>query len=627
MRNATAIMFIVAIVLSATSMAANAVEVQSPTATVVDGATYTWGPQDFAGFYYDIDDNLGTEAITMTITDGDTLDEPCGVIYRTTAQVNDFDFYAWGEYYTIGFLAEEYFAGYVEAYADPKHNSYLYDESWDENLMVDEQLSKILIDDDDEYTFTIGTPLKLAEGYELAIKAIDLECSKVYLELYKDSKSVDSAVVVPSRDYSTMEDKTYTYTRDLGNTENIVIIAVHFKNAFRGAGQDLATVDGVWQISDAPTDVEEDTEYGKMTIQTTNSDEGNMFIEMDNEDNKITLNKNKDISLMEKIKIKTADQDDIAAENPLRFCIYKELTEPGTYEIRGQVANVVNGEVKWDTSNFAGFYYDIDDDLGREIITMTITDYGTLYEPSGVVYKTTAQMDNFEFGDWGCFNIIAFMGDLYFAGYINDKWGTSDDILEGASTSSLLDSGLLSKILVNNDTSRVMASGDSLELSEGYALRPRIGIDENGILVELLHEGDVIDRTAINSPGTYVYIVDLEDAERVPLIAAHFLEPISIEDNSYCKVDGLWQISDAPIRVEEDMVYDKMTVQVINSDQDNMFIEMDNEDNKITLNKNKDTLLMENIRIKTADQTPTVEDPLRFCIYEETTTEGEDEVI
>ncbi|HPE64340.1 MAG TPA: PGF-CTERM sorting domain-containing protein, partial [Methanothrix sp.] len=49
-------------------------------------------------------------------------------------------------------------------------------------------------------------------------------------------------------------------------------------------------------------------------------------IMMNNEDNKITLSKDKDQLLMENIRIKTADQDDITAEEPLRFYIYEEAT-------------------------------------------------------------------------------------------------------------------------------------------------------------------------------------------------------------------------------------------------------------------------------------------------------------
>jgi S-layer protein (TIGR01567 family) len=190
--------------------------------------------------------------------------------------------------------------------------------------MKDEQLSKVLVDDDEERTFTTGTLLRLEEDYELAIRAIDLDGNKVYVQLMKDGAVVDSAVVEPSKAGATIKDKTYTYKKDLGDTETIVIIAVHFKNAFRGADTDLATVDGIWQISDTYTSVKEDTEYDKMTIQTVDADV--MTIMMNNEDNKISLTKNKDLLLMENIRIKTADQDVVTADEPLRFYIYKEMT-------------------------------------------------------------------------------------------------------------------------------------------------------------------------------------------------------------------------------------------------------------------------------------------------------------
>ena len=324
MKKVTAITLTAFVLLLASAITVSAVdtlEIRGPVADVKSGETYKWGPQDFAGFYYDIDDNLGTETLTMTIT-GDAgneiLEKDGGVVYRTDAQKDDFDFDEWGKYYTIGFLAEEYFAGYVTG-------GYLFDDSGDETLLEDEQLSKVLYDDDDERTFTTGTPLKLKEDYELAIQSIDLDGNKVYVQLMKEGAVVDSAVVEPSKDLATLEDKTYTYTADLGDTSDIVVVAVHFKNAFRGADQDLATVDGIWQISDATTDVAEDTEYDKMTIEDVSSEEDNMYIEMENTDNKITLSANKDQLLMENIRILTADMS-ADAENPLRFYIYEEAT-------------------------------------------------------------------------------------------------------------------------------------------------------------------------------------------------------------------------------------------------------------------------------------------------------------
>jgi predicted P-loop ATPase/GTPase len=122
-----------------------------------------------------------------------------------------------------------------------------------------------------------------------------------------------------------MKDKTYYYKKDIGDSKDVVIVAAHFKNAFRGADQNLATVDGLWQLSDTPKDVSENTEYDKMTIQTVTADS----ISMDIEDNDITLSKNKDITLMPGVSIKTADSDDDA----LRYYIYKEATIEGEGEV------------------------------------------------------------------------------------------------------------------------------------------------------------------------------------------------------------------------------------------------------------------------------------------------------
>jgi S-layer protein (TIGR01567 family) len=190
--------------------------------------------------------------------------------------------------------------------------------------MTDEQLSKILMDDDEERAFTTGTSLKLADNYELAIEAIDLDRDKVHVQLMKDGAAIDSAIVELSKAGATIMDKTYTYKKDLGEADSIVIIAVHLKNVYRGAETDLATVDGIWQISDTYISIKEETEYDKMTIQKVDADA--MTIVMNNKDNKVILAKNKDMLLMENIRIKTADQDVITADEPLRFYIYKEMT-------------------------------------------------------------------------------------------------------------------------------------------------------------------------------------------------------------------------------------------------------------------------------------------------------------
>ncbi len=73
----------------------------------------------------------------------------------------------------------------------------------------------------------------------------------------------------------------------------------------------------IWQISGAPISVNPDTSYGKMLIRSIDANSG--VITMDNKDNAMTLNRNRDVSLFPGIGLKTADNDS------LRFFIYKQI--------------------------------------------------------------------------------------------------------------------------------------------------------------------------------------------------------------------------------------------------------------------------------------------------------------
>jgi S-layer protein (TIGR01567 family) len=275
---------------------------------------FTWNPQNFAGFYYDIKNDLGTETLSTTLTDKKLSgDSPYGVKYETTAQFKEFKFENWGDYAQIGFLGEKYFAGYM--WSDDAAKNIFFKESVDENSLSSEQLEKILVDDDVERTVTSGTPLKLAEGYELVIKLIDT--NGMYLELAKDGSVVDSRVISPSKEGATEIDKTYWYKNPVvGDQMNLVTIGVHFKNALNIQNQTVATIDGIWQISAEATEVKADTQYDKMSITSVDANAGT--ITMENKDNAITLSKNKDTALMGGISIKTADND------TLRYYIYSE---------------------------------------------------------------------------------------------------------------------------------------------------------------------------------------------------------------------------------------------------------------------------------------------------------------
>ena len=620
---------IIALLFSTAASAADVVEVRGEVKTVVDGVTSTWTPDNFAGFFYDIDDGIGTEKLDLTVA-GNKIDEPKGAVYTTTAEPKKFDFDAWGKYWTLGFLAKEYFAGYSEELVDEK-TPYLYQESKNRNLLTDEQLSEVLMDDDTEMTVTSGTPLKLKEGYELAIKSIDIDGNKVYVELTKDEAVVDSKIISPSKTDAEMSDKTYYYKKDVGDTKDLVIIAVNFKNAFRGADTNLATINGIFQISDTPTSVKVDEEYGKMRIATV--DPTAKTITMDNKDNSITLSKNRDVSLMENINIKTADQDDVSDQNPLRYYIYKEISEPGIHELRGSVQTVVDGNTNsWTPDNFAGFFYDIDEGIGTERLDLTITG-NKIDEPKGAVYTTTAEPKKFDFDAWGKYWTLGFLAKEYFAGYSEELVDEKTPYLyQESKNRNLLTDEQLSEVLMDDDTEMTVTSGTPLKLKEGYELAIKsIDIDGNKVYVELTKDEAVVDSKIISpsktdaemSDKTYYYKKDVGDTKDLVIIAVNFKNAFRGADTNLATINGIFQISDTPTSVKVDEEYGKMRIATV--DPTAKTITMDNKDNSITLSKNRDVSLMENINIKTADQDDvTAANPLRYYIYKEATIKGEE---
>jgi predicted RNA-binding protein len=105
--------------------------------------------------------------------------------------------------------------------------------------------SDILLDTDADV-------LELDGGYELALKSIDIDGNKAYVELRKNGCVVDSDIIVPPN----IMNGTYSYLKDIKQPATVQTIIVRFKNAFRGANASMVTIDCVWQASEsAPSHV------------------------------------------------------------------------------------------------------------------------------------------------------------------------------------------------------------------------------------------------------------------------------------------------------------------------------------------------------------------------------------
>ncbi|MFZ2472381.1 MAG: S-layer protein domain-containing protein [Methanothrix sp.] len=531
---------------------------------------YTWDYRSFSGFFYDMENNVGTERLTVNLQGNDRSIDSGNLIYSTTAEKMDFEFGDWGEYQVIGFMAEKYFAGYLEGDGEIFDN--------DVSLINDGQLRRVLVDSDDESTITTGSVLTLEEGYELRIKQIDIDGNKVYLGLAKDGEEIDSKVVSPD----SLKSATYEYKVDISGEDQPIVMA-HISNVFASTESDLVTVDGVFQISDTYDSVESGDEYGKMQVSSV-SDTG---FEMDN-DNTISLRKGGTAEIFGDVGFVVADSDE------LRFAPIVERSGP--QEVRGTVINPSEeNEFTWTVYNFEGFYYDIDDDVGTEVLTAKITG-GNKIEEGDLLYSTSPASVEFEFGSWGEYDVVGFMADKYFAGY-NNKTKFTDDV-------SAINEGQLRKILIDDDDSQTIASGSVLSLEEGYELRiKQVDLNGNKVYLALARDGEEVDSKVVtpssdpaDKSSNYMYKVDIGSETDVPIIIAHVESVFRSTESDLATVDGIFQVSDSPESVEEGEIHGRMKVETLGDDG----ITMQN-DGSISLGRDKTIEIMENLKFRVAD--------------------------
>jgi S-layer protein (TIGR01567 family) len=597
--------------------------IRGPVGEVQDSTTYSVGQNqssgDFSGFYYDIDDNIGTEILTMNIV-GDRL-EDSSIQYRTESEEKNFEFNEWGQYKVIGFMGEEYFAGYSPI-------GYLAEISDDPSLLDDGILLDILRDDSDEEIISTSNPLVLDQGYELRVKDVDVDGNRAYLELYKNGNFLDEKVITPSLENAAIAEKTYYFSRSFGDHaesgNEIAIIAVHFKNAFRSSREDAASIDGVFQLSDQPLRIQTNDRYINMTVTDVDQD----GIGLENSDRQITLNRNKDIPLMADIYIRTSDQE-ADDQDPLRFYIYRKITKPGTYEVRGEVAEAIDGQTfNWNARNFPGFFYDLDDDLGQEeiVINTSYSNGSNIVDPGELVYRSSAQEKTFERDLWGNYYSMGFLGENYFAGYVEDYENPARKSLLWYSSEEKnpMVSEKLFKILMDSDDElTLLANSSVLGLKEGYDLTiKKVDIGGRKINVGLSKDGESLDEKVITldeDNGTYLFEnrFGSRESSKIISIAVHFKNAYHGTEADIATIDGIWQISDHPLNVSWGIDFGKLTLDRLDAREGEMALEMSNED-EIRLRDGKKINIMNDFYIETADQDDVNQsEPLRFCILRE----------
>jgi S-layer protein (TIGR01567 family) len=265
-----AVMAILALLVSAAAggVITQNIEIRGAVANGTTVYDYT----NFAGFWYDIDEDRGSESLNVSDTDNRTI-ESGSLIYTCEPFDVDYENGELGSYMLIGFMANDYIC---------------YDDRAD-------KLVKLLIEwsDSDDKALSMDDPMTFPEGYSLNAQEIDLNGDKVVLSLYKDGKNIDTEIIEGSN--------TYKYYDD----DDVLVFSCKIDTVFRGTASNLVVVKYVFLRSEEIIDIDGGDAFGAMEVTSTSGG-----ITMSNDD-AITLDSGSDIDIMGELYFKVADRNDL----------------------------------------------------------------------------------------------------------------------------------------------------------------------------------------------------------------------------------------------------------------------------------------------------------------------------
>ncbi|MCX9073626.1 MAG: S-layer protein domain-containing protein [Candidatus Methanoperedens sp.] len=501
------------------------------------GSTFNLTPMNFDGFYYDLDNNAGSESFIISL--GNPRDKSIqenDLKYSTAVSNIPFKYRSFGNYTMIGFMGERYFTGYTD---DSKfaHSPV--------NLLNHRMLLGILMDENANHTLTAGSGMALSDGYAILVNSVNIDERTVQISLNKNGEEIDSRSVKAGETYVYNKDirKVKTISGYLYDTNisvgNLPIIAINIDSVLSKGNFPAITINGIFQLSDTAKIDLESGDHGLMKI-TNFSDNGISMV------NAVSLELRYPYSteferhssgIMGDMGLEIADSD------ILRFSAVKDSVGYGNHERRGAVFTESNPVMAWDGLNFAGFLYDLDTGIysqrleitnisGRSIPVKGLKYTAFVTEVPFAVKKKTGLKPS---GTSGSYKAIGFGTDNY-------------AVIKG-------NSSLIAQILIDNGThylgKKTLVDGGSWQLGEGYALTVR-AMDLRGYprkaQLALSRNGVELENMWLESENVYTYTIPGENG--MPKLVTYLDAVFAGTMTDLIQLRYTWFISDDIIQIK-----------------------------------------------------------------------------
>ena len=569
-----------------------------------------WSASNFAGFWYDLDEDLGMESLTIMagalnnhINDR-TIDEGA-LVYTTHPEFHEYELYKeegltvesandGGDtgYWIEGWLAEAYVA--IDGRADKLC------------------MPRVEFEDDDKKTLSTGEGWDIGGGFTLTADKINLEGDEVWFSLCKDGKEIDNELVSTN---GTQQDRVYTYTQDIGGEEAIPVFSCYVAAIFRGTDSNIVQVKYVFLIDNDVIKIDSGDEFGIMEATASPSK-----IILKNKEPTIDLDIGTKERIMGDMYFITADDD-----SAIRFYPMDEYTEPGTYEVRGTVvepdaANLPSGtDLVWDYNNFAGFWYGLDDDLATETLTINRSaisfPYDRVLDEGTVVYETYPVYWEYELHkDLGLTVESGHPGGdcgYYLEGFMADEYVAIDN-----------NADKLCRLLVEfeDDDKKTLATGEGWYLGGGFVLVPnQIDLEGDKVWFSIYKDDKELDSEVIScssgvdhQDNVYTYTVDIGGEDEVPVFTCYVDAIFRGADSNIVQVMYVFLIDDAVLEIDTGDEFGRMEVVTASS----AGITLRN-DETLDLDAGTTEQIMDDVYFRIADN-----DTVRFYPFVERTIRG-----
>ncbi len=573
-----------------------------------------WTPHSFAGLYYDLKENLGKEELNIKSIDIAGRNIPKGAIYYKTSMLPKMLSavkQAFGGDVTAASARGLKSTGSGQAFEDGNYQIV----GWQGEKYVAlngkiNKLVKLVLEHGqsaaEKKTLITGETWDIGDGWTITAQSIDTKATprQAWLVLGKDGIKKDEIIV--------SQGEVFTYVENsLENESEVPLFLTYLDSVFAGATSNMAQLRYTWVISTNVTTIHNGDRFGELEVDSIS-----LNLTLKNKNSSINLSKDGTVDIMGNLKFRVADN------NTLRFMPIARLLQPERYDVQGTAWNETpfdgfggTGNIAvWNVSNFAGFFYDIDNNIGNEslqVLQKDLNTYQRTIDINNLVYSTYAQPKRLNVVKKAFNNNVraaasaglertgsgeAFEnGNYYIAGWQGDKYVALNGNI-----------GKIAKLVVEQagSESKTLAVGGTWNIGSGWTLTVQ-SIDTNKtpkqVLLVLSKDGvkkdeKLVTSGTIDAAPVYTYVENSIAGEvNVPLFVTYIDDIFTEAATDKVAFRYTWAISPEQTTIHGGDRFGIFTV--VDLDTANKHIGLKNRDTAISLNQ--DTVnLIGNLRFR-----------------------------